>query len=255
MSVFFNTCILCFANARGADMCFDFDLVNQNCLSGRSWSGSGQQGDVAQVFPETHVYLGEPLFSVVPPVALGAAAHAGSAGTGQSRTWHIAFHNTSPWSLVKIEVRHCQHTSVTSEVGHRTVCVTAGLLKACFTRDVSNYILCFLCSWHLFTTALVTAQGAFASPMQKALGFISPLLNMSFFCSLMLTYHNCNFQSEEGLFCCLADDSHTSSIGKVASYPAKALWEGKHSKTSAVSMLLKSGEWARWCRLIPLLTA
>lgn len=85
-----NTVPSCFANVRGADTCFDFDLVNRNCSSGRSWSKSGQQGDVAQASPETHIYLGAPLFSVVPPVALVAAACAGSAVAGQSWTWHRA---------------------------------------------------------------------------------------------------------------------------------------------------------------------
>ncbi|KAK4828768.1 hypothetical protein QYF61_000793 [Mycteria americana] len=32
-------------------------------------------------------------------VALGAAAHAGSTGAGQSRTWNTACHKRSPWSL------------------------------------------------------------------------------------------------------------------------------------------------------------
>lgn len=132
-----------FANVRDADTCFDFDLVNQNCSSGRSWSRSGQQGDGAQVSPETHISLGEPLFSVVPPVALGAAAHRGGAGAGQSRTWHTAFHKTSPWSLVKMEVPYCQHASVISEVGCVTTCVTAGVHKVCFAGDTSKFILCF----------------------------------------------------------------------------------------------------------------
>lgn len=94
----------CFANVRGTDTCFDFDPVNQNCSSGRSWSRFGQQRDVSQVSPETHICVNKPLFSIVPPAGLGAAAHTGSADAGQSWTQHTAFQNMSPWSLVKIEV-------------------------------------------------------------------------------------------------------------------------------------------------------
>lgn len=95
----------CFANPRGRDTCFDFDPVNQNCSSGRSCSRFEQQRDVSRVSPETHICVDEPLFSVVPPAGLEAAAHGGSAGgAGQSWAQHTAFQNMSPWSLVKIEV-------------------------------------------------------------------------------------------------------------------------------------------------------
>lgn len=95
---------LCFANARDTDMCFDFDPVNQNCSSSRSWSRFGQQRDGSQVRSETHICVDEPLFSVVPSAGLGATAHAGSTGAGQSWTQHSAFQNVSPWSLVKMEM-------------------------------------------------------------------------------------------------------------------------------------------------------
>lgn len=86
-------------------MCgFDFDPVNQSCSSGRSWSRFRQQRDVSQVSPETHTCVDEPLFSVVPPAGPRAAAHAGSAGAGQTWTQHTAIQDMSPWSLVKIEM-------------------------------------------------------------------------------------------------------------------------------------------------------
>lgn len=94
----------CSANVRGTDMCFDFDPVNWNCSSGRSWSRFGQQRDVSQVSPEIHICVDEPLFSVVPPAGPGAAAHAGSAGVGQSWTQHTASQKMNPWSSVKIEM-------------------------------------------------------------------------------------------------------------------------------------------------------
>lgn len=83
-----------FANVRGTDMCFDFDPVNQNYSGGRSWSRFGQQRDVSQVSSEPHICVDE--LSVVPPAGPGAAAHAGSAGAGQSWTQHAAFQNVSP---------------------------------------------------------------------------------------------------------------------------------------------------------------
>lgn len=85
-------------------MCFGFDPVNQNCSSGRSSSRFGQQRDVSQVSPETHICVDQPLFPVVPPAGLGAAAHPCSAGAGQSLTQYTAFQKMSPSSLVKIEL-------------------------------------------------------------------------------------------------------------------------------------------------------
>lgn len=63
----------CFANVRGRDTWVDFDPVNQNCSSGRSWSMFGQQRGVSQVSPETHICVDEPLFSVVPPSWSGSS--------------------------------------------------------------------------------------------------------------------------------------------------------------------------------------
>lgn len=94
----------CFAHVKGTHTCFDFDPVNQNCSGGRSWSRFGQQRDVSQVSSEPHICVDEPVFSVVPLAGPGAAAHAGSAGAGQSWTQHAAFQNVSPWSLVRIEM-------------------------------------------------------------------------------------------------------------------------------------------------------
>lgn len=101
MSPFFNTCTLHsladthlnFASIRDAGTCFDFDFVNHNQPGGRSWSRSEQEGNVAQVLLSIHIYLAFSMFSAVLPMAVGAAAHAGSVGAhvaGQRWTWWSA---------------------------------------------------------------------------------------------------------------------------------------------------------------------
>lgn len=167
----------CFANVKGADTCFDFDLVNRNCSSGRSWSRSGQQGDVAR-FPHQPTFIWvslyfqlflQSLWEQLHMQAVRVPARPGRAGPG---TLLSGLHKMSPCSLIKIEVPYCQQALVISEVGRITVCVNCWSAQGLFHwRHFKIYPL-FMCSWQLFTAALVIAQGGSASPVQKAVSLM-----------------------------------------------------------------------------------